>query len=1772
MTDDYLASVNTDGNILIGERINGLLETSGDIDWIRLYLDKDTTYTFAAFGQDRLDLEMYLRDRNGYSLEYNDDKDDDSTDPSITYKALYSGNYYLDIGDFWYGTGGYEVTFNSLSVAGSTPTYLLTPSASKINEGESLNTVVSTSNVSAGSTLYWAAYSNNMSGEDFSVDSPLYGSFQIDSDGKFTISQSIKSDNLTEGNESFRLKLFSDSLFSNLLTESISIEVVDSSKGLPTYSITSSSYKVKEGESFSIDVSTTNINEGTKLYWSLSGLNINPSDFQSDSLKGSGLINKEGTFSFSHKVANDLTTEGTETIIINLFSDSSYTNKVAQSINIVVDDTSFKDDYSSDIQTTASFSINSPGLGNIESTGDIDWWKIYLTKDNTYQFDVFDINLSLDLDMYLRDGSGNQISYDDDSGLDNTPRIIYTPSTSGFYYLDIADYFLDATGQYRVEADIINIDDYSSNINTKGSVDLSNQTLAKIDFNSDKDWFRTSFQKGHIYQIDCKKISSIDPYIYLLDKDGNIIEYDDDSGSGDDAQLIFTSGYSGDYFFEIGDYGDDGIGEYSISAISLTAIDDYGQDIYTNGSINIDTNLSAKLDFKSDKDWFKVQLNKDNLYQFDCTELNSIDPFINLRDSQGNIIAYDDDSGSGDDAQLLYKATYTGSYFIDINDFDDNYTGIYNLAVKSLTTNDDYRQDTSTEGTINIGSTISAKLDFKTDEDWFKVQLEKDYLYQFDCTESNSIDPFINLRDSQGNIIAYDDNSGSGDDAQLLYKAIYTGTYFIDINDVGDNNTGTYNLDVKSLTAKDDYGQDISTKGNIDIGSTISAKIDFKSDKDWFNVSLIKGHTYQFDCTESNSIDPYINLRDLQGKSISTDDNGGSGDDAKLVFTASYTGNYFLDIKDVGDDNAGTYNLAAKSLTSNDDYGQNISTKGKIDIGTTINAKIDFKSDYDWFSVLLSEGNTYQFDCVTSDTIDPFIYLRDSDGIFLAYDDDSGNGSNARLEYKSSKTGLYFLDISDFNDSTIGEYQIFSKVVSSLDDFSNDIFTKGTLLIGGKKSGRLESKTDRDWLRVSLEKDITYQFDVIGTGLINTDLYIRNNNGDSLNYDNDSGIGNNASIVFTPQSSQTYFLDIGDYSNQNIGSYDISAKKVLNTTNDDYSEDVNTTGKAILNAYISGKIDFLGDKDWFSISVEQGKRYQFNCTELDELDPYIHLRNENGASISYDDNSGNGDDPKIIFDATSSNTIYVEVGDVSGNYLGEYKLYAQELSTSSTGFSSTNGYGSISAEKSFEKLLNIDLLSRPDDKGNLWGLDNIGAKEVWMGTDTFTGATGSGVTIAVIDTGIDSDHSEFKGRIYKPWDFVENNSDAEDDMGHGTHVAGTIAAANDNLGITGVAYNAKIMPLDVFHTYIDDQGKKQWSAYSYRTAAAIRYAVDNGADVINMSLGGATPSSQIYSALQYAEQNNVICVMASGNEYQSRPGYPARFAEDYGVAVGAENIQKTITAFTNKAGSKNLNYVTAPGENIYSTWLNNSYSLSSGTSMASPHVAGIAGLLKSHDKNLSPSQIMNLFIESASNKDLANSSSFSSVDTTKSANSTILPESILIEGTIVSDNILGTDKDEKIISSSGDDFINGSGGYDEIDCGIGIDTVIYNGKFKDYTIVKNVSSITSDNAIKSEIKISDIRKNPVDGFDNVINAEFFRFTDQTVEESKIDVVITYSGKFSDYKFYSNGNGVYHIQTEDSGFNDITGYPLLRFTGEAETSSFRDISAIVDVKGTFDQVT
>ena len=311
--------------------------------------------------------------------------------------------------------------------------------------------------------------------------------------------------------------------------------------------------------------------------------------------------------------------------------------------------------------------------------------------------------------------------------------------------------------------------------------------------------------------------------------------------------------------------------------------------------------------------------------------------------------------------------------------------------------------------------------------------------------------------------------------------------------------------------------------------------------------------------------------------------------------------------------------------------------------------------------------------------------------------------------------------------------------------------------------------------------------------------------------------------------------------------------------------------------------------------------------------------------------------------------------------------------TPASGFNSVDGYGHVDASAAFEQLLGIDLPDSPSLGGNLWGLDNINAPEVWTGGNGFAGVKGAGTTIAVIDTGVDLDHPEFSDRLVAGYDFVDNDAVPNDTDGHGTHIAGTIAGRDDdNIGISGVAPAAKIMPIRV----LDNEGE----GWNSDIVAGIRWAVDNGADVINLSLGGDDYSYSMEQAIRYADARGSVVVMASGNDGKSSPDYPGAHAADYGIAVGAVDRNRNFADFSNKAGRNDLDYVTAPGVGIYSSVPDGRYDYYSGTSMATPHVAGIAALLKSHDRSLAPEAIENLLTRTAQNSSSSQRSN-SSIDT-----------------------------------------------------------------------------------------------------------------------------------------------------------------------------------------------
>jgi subtilisin family serine protease len=252
-----------------------------------------------------------------------------------------------------------------------------------------------------------------------------------------------------------------------------------------------------------------------------------------------------------------------------------------------------------------------------------------------------------------------------------------------------------------------------------------------------------------------------------------------------------------------------------------------------------------------------------------------------------------------------------------------------------------------------------------------------------------------------------------------------------------------------------------------------------------------------------------------------------------------------------------------------------------------------------------------------------------------------------------------------------------------------------------------------------------------------------------------------------------------------------------------------------------------------------------------------------------------------------------------------------------------------------------------------WGPQIIKAESAWDKVDP---AKRARVTIAILDSGINSSHEDLKGSIIPGYDVVNNDNNTTDVVGHGTHVAGIAAAlTNDSTGIAGIASGCKIMPVKV----LDDTG----SGSDADIIKGIKYATDHGAQVINMSLGGPGSSNALQEAINYATGHGVNIVVAAGNENDviDTPGNCQGV-----ITVGAINRNGKRASYSNFGPKLD---VVAPGTDILSTYIGGTgpsgYTYFSGTSMAAPFVSGVVALVIATNPNLSPAAVTNIIHQSA---------------------------------------------------------------------------------------------------------------------------------------------------------------------------------------------------------------
>ena len=851
------------------------------------------------------------------------------------------------------------------------------------------------------------------------------------------------------------------------------------------------------------------------------------------------------------------------------------------------------DDYASTTQTTGAVAVGSSTTGEIETSGDRDWFAVTLEAGKTYRIDLEGSKTGSgtlrnpylrgvhDADGVLLDGTTN-----DHGGAGRNSRVTFTAPEAGTYYV-AAGANGSQKGTYTLSVTDVTDgvpDDFAAGTETSGTVAVGSSTTGDIETSGDRDWFAVTLEAGKTYRIDLEGSETTagtlrNPYLRgVYDADGVRLAgtTNDDGGVVYNSRVFFTAPEAGTYYVAAGAH-EDREGTYTLSVTEVT--DDFAAGTGTTGAVAVGGSTTGEIDYARDRDWFAVTLEAGKAYRIDLegsetTAGTLSDPHLHgVYDAEGVRLAgtTNDDGGAGYNSRVLFTAQADGTYYVAAGDHGDR-KGTYTLSVEELT--DDFAAGTGTSGTVAVGDSTTGEIDFAGDRDWFAVTLEAGKTYRIDLegsvTGAGTLrNPYLRgVHDADGVLLddTTNDHGGAGRNSRVTFTAQEAGTYYVAAGANG-SRKGTYTLSVTDVTdgVPDDFAAGTETSGTVAVGSSTTGDIETSGDRDWFAVTLDAGKTYRIDLegseTGSGTLrNPYLRgVYDADGVRLAgtTNDNGGAGTNSRVTFTAQEAGTYYV-AAGAYSDREGTYTLSVTDVTDGvpDDFAAGTETSGTVAVGGSTTGEIETSGDRDWFAVTLEEGKTYQIDLKgwytgSGTLVDPFLRgIYDSDGVLLdgTMNDNSGSGKNSREIFTAQADGTYYVAAAAREDWK-GTYTLSVREVT--DDFAAWTGTTGTVAVGSSTTGDIDYARDHDWFAVTLEAGKTYRVDLEGSATDAGTLFnpylrgIHNTDGVLLGgtTNDNSGTGNNSRVTFTAQEAGTYYVAAGAYSWE--GTYTLSVEEVM---------------------------------------------------------------------------------------------------------------------------------------------------------------------------------------------------------------------------------------------------------------------------------------------------------------------------------------------------------------------------------------------------------------------------------------------------------------------------------------------------------------------------------------------------------------------------------------------------------------------------------------------------
>ena len=784
-------------------------------------------------------------------------------------------------------------------------------------------------------------------------------------------------------------------------------------------------------------------------------------------------------------------------------------------------------------------------------------------------------------------------------------------------------------------------EDFSAGASTSGRVAVGDTATGNIGSNGDRDWFAVELVAGRTYVIDLRGSPTddgtlSDPHLGgIHDSDGNLIARttNDDGGEGYNSRVTFTATGSGTHYIAAGAAGIfSGRGTYEVE----------------------------------------------------------------VTDTSPPIVAPDPQEQEQDEPPA---ETVVPPAEPDTAQAQDEAASVSEGGT-------DLPADSTTTGRVAVGGSATGRVEHTRDRDWFAVDLEADKRYQFDlegrATGDGSLwDPYLRgIYDEEGD---WHDGTAN-DDTYLTYNSrVYFrpdegATYYVSAGSAR-NKTGTYTLTVTEVS--DDYAADPTTTGTVVVGGSATGNIDSPREQDWFAVELEADKTYRFDLdgrlTGDGSLwDLYLSgIYDENGGLI----NGTADDDSiynsRVNFTPDEDATYYVSAA-AGRYDAGTYTLTVTEVS--DDYAADSTTTGTVVVGGSATGDIETSGDRDWFEVELEAGKRYRFDLDGSFTdggtlYDPYLRgIYDEDGNRLAgtTNGDGGVGRNSRVSFRPDEGATYYVSAgsarSDIGTAGGGERRDVGTYTLTVTDLSDDDYaanrsTTGTVVVGGSATGNLEYIHDTDWFAVTLEAGQPYRIDLEGSptgGGTLVDPYLRgiyDEDGDWVygTADNNDGVGRNSRVYFTPDEGATYYVSASAFrgiSYTYVGTYTLAVTEY----SDDYAANRSTTGRVVVGGSATGSIEPAGDRDWFAVELEAGKRYRIDLegsptgggTLTNPVLRGIYDSEGRYQSGSYNDDGGVGRNSRVLFTPDEDATYYVSAGgyvpaNAGYSQVGSYTLSVEDV-------------------------------------------------------------------------------------------------------------------------------------------------------------------------------------------------------------------------------------------------------------------------------------------------------------------------------------------------------------------------------------------------------------------------------------------------------------------------------------------------------------------------------